>query len=186
MNLIILGPPGSGKGTQAKLLADHFHLTHISSGELLRLAVKSDQKKGPQIKKYLDSGQLVPFDTVLDVITDKIKSSPGGFVLDGTPRDLSQAEHMDWFFKKHDIVINYIIYLDLSDEESIKRLLSRAQKENRSDDTKEVIQKRLQIYHQDTSPVIDYYQKNANLITVDGSPDISTVTDLILKQLPSS
>lgn len=186
MNLIILGPPGSGKGTQAKLLAEHFHLTHISSGQLLRQAVDQDPQKGPEIKHYLDSGQLVPFDTVIDLITQKIKSSPQGFILDGTPRNLAQAEHMDWFFAQNHISIDHVIYLDLPDSEISSRILHRAEVENRTDDTPEVIKKRLEIYHHDTQPVIDFYRKKSNFISVDGTPDIKTITQSILKKLPQS
>lgn len=176
MNLILLGPPGSGKGTQAKLLADHFSLSHISSGQLLRQAAKEN----PAIQAILDSGELVPFETVLSVIKPKLVD---GFILDGTPRNLDQAEKLDQFFKDQHIDLDRVIYYDLPDEEGIKRLLSRAQKEHRSDDTPAVIQDRYEVYHQETQPLIDYYSQKNLLLTIDARPEVDTIFKNTLSEL---
>jgi len=184
MNLILLGTPGAGKGTQAKLLADHLQLRHISSGELLRQEVNKKTKKGLLIKKIMDKGELVPFDTVLDVILFEIQSSPNGFILDGTPRDVSQAEHMDWFFKNNDIAIDAVVYYELDDQTSLERLSNRAKEEQRTDDTLKTHRHRLNVYHQETAPVIEYYRKHGKLITIDARPDINTIFKHTLKVLP--
>ena len=175
MNLILLGPPGSGKGTQAKLLSQHFHLNHISSGELLRQEVSQGTSKGKLIAEIMNKGELVPFDTVLSLILKQINASPNGFILDGTPRNLSQAEHMEWFFNENHIQIKAVIYYELDDLTALKRLSNRAREENRSDDTPQVHRERLRIYHQETQPVINYYQKQHKLISVDARPDINTI-----------
>mgnify|MGYP001559568766 FL=1 len=176
MNLILLGPPGSGKGTQAKLLADHFGLKHISSGQLLRQAGQND----PNLQKILDSGELVPYPTVLSVIEPFLASS---FVLDGTPRNLRQAQELESFFNQKGIQVDLVIYYDLPDEDGVKRLLDRAQKENRSDDTPKVIKERYHVYHQATEPVIKHYQVQNKLVTIDARPDIKTIFQNTLAQL---
>ena len=180
MNLIFLGLPGSGKGTQAKLLADKLGLKHISSGALLRDAATSSDKKSHTIKSLMNKGELVPFDTVLDLIIDQIKASPRGFILDGTPRDLAQAEHMDWFFNQEKVNLDAVIFFELSDQESTNRLLSRAQIEGRSDDSPKVIKDRINIYHQETQPVVTHYQAQNKLITINASPSIETIHQNVL------
>lgn len=183
MNLIELGVPGAGKGTQAKLLAEHFGLVHISSGEELRRAAQADTEKGRSIKDLLATGELLPFDIVLEVILDKIKDSPQGFILDGTPRDLKQAEHMDWFFAQEGIIIDHVLYYYLSDEVALERLLHRAQDSGRSDDTPETFKKRLEVYHQQTEPIIDHYRKLGKLIEIDARPTIEEIFQDTLKKL---
>lgn len=175
MNLILLGTPGAGKGTQAKLLAKHFSLKHISSGELLRNLSRQDTPKGKLVKEIMDKGELVPFDTVLDVVLEDIKASQGGFILDGTPRNLSQAKHMDWFFSNNNINTDIILNYSLDDQTALERLASRSQQENRSDDTRSTHLNRLEIYHKESKPVIDYYLAQEKLITVDAKPDIQTI-----------
>lgn len=183
MNLIFLGPPGSGKGTQAKLIANKLKLNHISSGELLRNTTKKNDRKSKAIKAIMNRGEFVPFDTILNLIIDKIKDSPNGFILDGTPRDLAQAEHMDWFFKKNKIDIGAIIFFKLSDQESTSRLLNRAKIENRADDSKETIEERIKIYHQQTQSVFSHYQAQDKLITIDASPSIEIIHKDLLENL---
>jgi adenylate kinase len=183
MNVIVLGPPGSGKGTQAKKIAQHFQLTHVSSGQLLRAKAQEDTPKGKAIKEYLDTGELVPLDTVLALVDEALLNAKNGFVLDGTPRNLPQAEHLDWFFTQNNLQLDHVILLEIPDEEAIKRLLKRAQIEGRSDDNEITIRERFRIYHDDTQPVIDHYQKQGKLIRIDGRPDIETITTDILSRL---
>jgi adenylate kinase len=183
MNFIILGPQGCGKGTQAKLLGDKLGLVHISSGELLRREAGKPTKKGRIIADILTRGSLVPFETVLEVLEPAIKTTQNGFIIDGTPRDLRQAEHLDWFTNQIGQKIDYVIYLTLPREESLKRLLKRAKIENRSDDTPESINHRLNIYEKETTPVIDYYRQKNLLIEIDGCPDIDTIHQNILEKL---
>lgn len=183
MNLIELGVPGAGKGTQAKLLSEHFHITHISSGEALRQAAQQDTPKGQLIRELLATGELLPFDTVLEVITDLIKNSPDGFILDGTPRDLAQAEHMDWFFETEGIAVDHVLYYDLPDEIALERLLHRAEDSGRSDDTPETFKKRLEVYHQQTEPIIDHYRYQGKLIEIDARPSIEEIFQNTLQRL---
>ncbi|MBI3954496.1 nucleoside monophosphate kinase [Candidatus Collierbacteria bacterium] len=175
MNFIILGPQGSGKGTQAKLLAAKFGMTHLSSGELLRQEAESGSSKGNIIAKLLAEGNLLPFDTVLEVLQPALLNAKNGFILDGTPRNLAQAEHLDWFFKQSSLKLDRVILLDIQKEESLKRLSLRAKTENRSDDTPEAISRRLQAYQEQTLPVVDYYRRQGLLLSIDGTPSIETI-----------
>jgi adenylate kinase len=183
MNLIFLGPPGSGKGTQAKLVSQKLGLDHISSGELLRNATQKNDEKSKVIKALMNRGEFVPFDTVLDLIISRIENSPRGFILDGTPRDMAQAEHLDWFFDKHKISLDAAIFFKLSDNESSSRLFSRAKIEKRADDNEKVIKERIKIYHQQTRPVLSYYQAKDKLITIDASPSIEEIHQDLLQNL---
>lgn len=178
MNLIILGPPGSGKGTQAKLLAQRLGITHISSGALLRQAAQSD----PKLQTVLDSGQLVEFPIVLSVIQPQLTDSKG-FILDGTPRNVEQAQYLDQFFQKKGVSIDRVILLELPDQDTVIRLLKRAQQENRTDDDQDTIMERIRIYHEQTQPVIQHYQAQGKLLRIDGSPDIQTILQDILSKL---
>jgi len=183
MNLVILGPQGSGKGTQAKLLAQKLKLVHISSGELLRLEAQKNTAKGKAIADLLAKGILVPFDTVLEVIEPALRGTQPGFIIDGTPRDLRQAEHLNWFLGQNNQKIDWVIYLNIPRPESLKRLLKRAEIESRSDDTPESINRRLDIYEKETTPVINFYRYQKILIEIDGTPDIDTIHQDILKKL---
>ena len=183
MNLIILGPQGSGKGTQAKLLAEKLNIKHISTGNLLRQAAKEDTPKGKLIKSLQSKGTLIPFETTLEVLEPVLKESTQGFILDGMPRDLRQAEHLEWFLGQIKQSIDQVIYITLSKKSSYARLLKRAQTEGRSDDTAEAIKKRLEIYSKEKVPVIDHYRQQAKLIEINGEPDIDTIHQDILKKI---
>lgn len=178
MNFIFLGPPGCGKGTQADLLAKQFNLRHVSSGVLLRA------QTDPLIKNMLAQGKLVPFATIMRLVLDEIQSQDTGFILDGTPRNLQQAEALDEFFASNHISIDYVVLFELSDEVTTHRLLKRAQIEGRTDDNPETIKARLDIYHQDTEPVIDHYLSQGKLIKIDATPDIQTIFATLVNQIP--
>lgn len=186
MNLVILGAPGSGKGTQAELLAKHFNILHISSGELLRQEAESGTHKGQLIKDLQTSGQLLPFETVLDVLEPSFKSSSVGFILDGTPRNIHQAEALDYFFTEHKIEIHKVIYLDIPIEDGVKRIMKRAEIEHRSDDNYESVKKRMEIYEEETKPIIDFYNAKGLLLKVDGTPDIETIFKSIVVRLTTA
>ncbi|EKD53366.1 MAG: hypothetical protein ACD_61C00056G0005 [uncultured bacterium] len=183
MNLIILGPQGSGKGTQAKLLAEKFGYVHVSSGSRLREFAKSGTPKGNLIADLLTTGELMPFDTVMQVIEQDLLGAKNGFILDGTPRDLMQAEYLDWFLNERHLVIDKVIFLNIPREESLKRLALRAKIENRSDDTPEAIQNRLDNYEKETVPVFEHYRKQGKLLEIDGTPDIETIFADIVSRL---
>ncbi|KKT40100.1 hypothetical protein A3K29_01775 [Candidatus Collierbacteria bacterium RIFOXYB2_FULL_46_14] len=183
MNLIILGPQGSGKGTQAKLLADKFGFVHVSSGSRLREFAKGNSEKAKLIADLLTTGELMPFDTVMQVIEPDLLGAQQGFILDGTPRDVMQAEYLDWYLGEHKLQIDKVILLDIPREVSLDRLSKRAQIEHRSDDTTEAINERLSIYENDTLPVLDRYRKQGKLIEIDGTPDVQTIFANIVQKL---
>ncbi len=159
MRLIILGPPGSGKGTVAKKLARDFELHHLSAGRLLRELIEKDTQVGMRIKKYLDKGELVPENFVAEMMKLEILDEDK-YILDGFPRSIDQAEEIS------EVPIEMVIYLGVPDDEVIKRLLLRGRK----DDTKEVIQERLDIYHKETTKVITLYKEMGILKIINGAP----------------
>lgn len=187
MNLIILGAPGSGKGTQAEKIAKDFNLAHISGGASLRKEIDSGSRKGQLIEHVMEKGDLVPFETISSVIEPEILKHQDGFILDGSPRDLTQAEYLNQFLTENKIKVDLVIYLHVPDEKLIDRLLLRAKTEDRPDDNLQSIQERFRVFHLETEPVISFYKKNAKFIEIDGDRDIETIsTELsnIISQSP--
>lgn len=177
--IILLGAPASGKGTQAVELSKTLSLPHISTGDILRANIASKTQLGEQAKQYMDKGQLVPDDLVLAMLFARIeeKDAQKGYILDGFPRTIAQAEALDKQLdgKNSPIVIN----LDVSDDTIIKRALSR----QRSDDTLEVVKERLKAYHTQTAPLIDYYTKKGVLQQVDGEKSREDIQKELLDKL---
>lgn len=182
MNLIILGPQGSGKGTQARLLAKKFKLQHFSVGQLLRREVKKNTPDGKIINRLISRGNLAPTPLIMKILMPKITKS-NGYIFDGFPRSLEQTKYFAKLLQKNKSSIDKVIYITLSEKSSYARLLKRAKIEERSDDTKQSIKKRLGIYHQQTKPVIDYYRKQGKVIEVNGEPDIQTIHRNILSKI---
>ncbi len=176
MNLIILGAPGSGKGTQAEKIAKDFNLAHISGGASLRKEIDSGSRKGELIEHVMEKGDLVPFETISSVIEPEILANKDGFILDGSPRDLTQAEYLNEFLAENKIKIDIVIYLHVPDEKLIQRLLLRAKTEDRPDDNLESITERFKVFHEETEPVIDYYKKTAKLVQIDGDRSIEEIS----------
>lgn len=185
MNLIILGPQGSGKGTQAKLLAEKYHLKHISTGELLRAEAESGSALGKEIDVTIRAGNLVPFNILSGILETAMRNAEHGFILDGTPRDKSQAEYLDNFLSQNNIKIDAVVLLDIPREVSLDRLVKRAAIEHRADDTLEVINERLNIYENKTLPVVEKYRQEGRLLVIDGTPDIDTIFQDICHKLDS-
>lgn len=185
MNLIILGPQGSGKGTQAKALAKHFGLTHISTGELFRQEIASGSDLGKRIAEIINQGDLVSDEILFSVLEKAPLNSNKGFILDGTPRNLPQAKALDEVFSKVGLSIDKVIVINISREESVERMLNRAKIEHRSDDTLAVINKRLDLYQRETLPVIDFYRGKGLALEIDGMPDINTISKDIIARLES-
>ena len=183
MNLIILGPQGSGKGTQAKLIAEKFGLTHISTGALIRQEIESGSQFGKILEEKINTGELVS-DAELFSILEKAPLGDGnGFILDGTPRNINQAKELENVFAKIGVTLDLVIHLDIPYEVSIERMTKRANIEHREDDNLEAMKKRLDIYQKETSPVIEYYRDQGKLIEIDGTPDVDSIFQTISRKL---
>lgn len=177
-NLILFGPPGSGKGTQSESLVEKYGLVHLSTGNLLREEIANKTPLGLEAKKFIDQGKLVPDEIVIGMVDsffDKHKEA-NGFLFDGFPRTVAQAQALDKLFtlKKTDIAI--VLALEVSEEELVKRLLNRGKSSGRSDDTnEEVIRKRFAVYTSETSPVADYYKKAKKFKSIQGEGSVDEI-----------
>jgi len=185
MRLLLIGPPGSGKGTQAVKVAEHFGVTHISSGDLLREHMKRGTSIGRAVKEYVQRGDLVPDGIVMDMLYKPVTeaSRRGGYVLDGFPRTVKQAEAAYLIARNLGVSVQVAVHLDVAREELIRRLLARGQATGRTDDTEEVIAHRLEVYDQHTLPMLDYYRERERLISVNGMRPPGEVTWSIIVQL---
>lgn len=187
MNIIIFGPPGAGKGTQAKIIAQENNLVHLSSGELSRQML-NDKELGGKIKKYLDSGQLVPNNIIIDIVEKFIKDNAtcDGFIFDGYPRNLGQAKALDHLAKKDKTNIHLVINLKLTEEEALRRILLRGKMSGRSDDNMKTVENRLRIYRERTAPILSYYRDQKKLKNIDGSQTIKQIAKEIKKIIKES
>jgi adenylate kinase len=177
MNLLLLGPQGSGKGTQAKRLADEHGIPHISTGDMFRLAMLAGTPLGLEIKPIYDRGDLVPDDLTVALIRERLAESDAavGFVLDGFPRNLSQAEALDSMLAEIGRGLDAILFFDLDDDTATARALGRAHDEGRADDTPEGIARRLALYHEVTEPVVEYYRVTGKLVPLHAVRSIDAV-----------
>jgi len=177
MRIVLLGAPGSGKGTQAALLVEKFKLPHISTGELLRSAVAAGTELGRQAKRVMDRGELVSDDIMLGLIEDRLsqEDARAGFILDGYPRNLSQAEALDTLLARLDQPIDEALQIDVDVEMVIQRIAKRAAEEGRSDDSEAVARNRMKVYAEQTAPVVDYYAQKGLLSRVLGVGSIEDV-----------
>ena len=173
-NLVLFGPPGSGKGTQSENILKTYNLQHISTGDLLRDEVSRQTPLGTEAKKYMDQGLLVPDEVVIGMISGKIDDTPDarGFIFDGFPRTRPQAEALDKLLEFKNTKIHLVLALDVPEPELMKRLLNRGVTSGRSDDNEEVIAKRIKEYHAKTQPVADYYNEHGKLEHVTGDHTI--------------
>ncbi len=204
MNIIMLGPPGAGKGTQAQMLAEKYGIPQISTGDMLRAAVAEGTELGKKAKEYMDKGQLVPDEVVIGIVKERL-SKPDcekGFILDGFPRTVAQAEALDKMLAEMGKKIDYVINIVVPDEEILKRLTGRrtcrkcgamyhviynppkvegvcdkcgGELYQRDDDKEETIKNRLSVYHSQTAPLIGYYRKKGVLVNIDGTKDIKSI-----------
>ncbi|HSG32318.1 MAG TPA: adenylate kinase [Thermodesulfobacteriota bacterium] len=177
MNLIIFGPPGAGKGTQAVNIVEKYGVAHISTGDILRGAVKNGTELGQKAKEYMDKGELVPDELIIGIIKDRIKEQDcqGGFLLDGFPRTIAQANALETMLSNEGLEIDSVVSVEVQDSEIITRILKRAEEEGRADDTEDVVKNRLQVYRNQTEPLKDYYKEKGKLSEVDGIGSVDEV-----------
>lgn len=175
MNIILFGPPGAGKGTQAKLLQNEFSIPHLSTGHIFRTAIANQTELGKKVKSILDSGGLVPDETVVDLVEEELQKDKydNGYILDGFPRTVPQAEAFDAFLASNNEELDAFITLTVPEEELIKRILSRG--EGRTDDTEESIKTRLAVYREETRPVQNYYDQKGMVQEIDGTGSIEDI-----------
>jgi adenylate kinase len=212
MNLILLGPPGAGKGTQAQKIVEAYHIPQISTGDILRSAVKEGTPLGKEAKAFMDRGQLVPDEVVIGIIEERLRASDcqSGFILDGFPRNISQANALQSLLKKLEKSIDHVINIEVDFDELVRRLTGRRTCKNcgamfhilfhppkeegkcdrcggplyqRADDHEETIRTRLKEYEKQTAPLVDYYQKKKLLRSIDGMGEAEQIFERILKQL---
>lgn len=180
-----MGPPGAGKGTQAKFVCKEYGIPQISTGDILRASIKNGTELGLSAKKYMDAGDLVPDSVVIGIIRDRLKEDDckPGFLLDGFPRTIEQAKELDKILAELNISLTSVLNLSVPDEELVKRLLERAKIEGRADDNEETIKNRLKNYNDKTFPLLDYYKQTGLLAEVDGLGSIEEISQLIKKEL---
>jgi adenylate kinase len=212
LRIIILGPPGAGKGTQAKLLSSHYGIPHISTGDIIREEIKRNTALGVKIRGYVERGELVPDEDVIEIVKEKILlgNCGGGFVLDGFPRTIIQAKALDHILSDMGLRIDAVINLVVSEEEIVRRISGRrickscgatyhlvfnppkkdlkcnvcgGELYQRNDDMEETVRRRVKVYNIETKPLIEYYEKRGLLINVNGVGDINSVFSEILRKL---
>jgi len=212
MNIIFLGPPGAGKGTQAKILVEKYGIPQISTGDMLREHVKKGTELGKKAKEYMDKGQLVPDEIILSMVKERLSQPDAqkGFILDGFPRTVAQAEALDKMLEEMGRKIEYVLALIVPDDELVERLTGRRTCKNcgmmyhikfkppkvdgkcdvcggelyqRPDDNEETVRNRLKVYHESTAPLIEYYKKKGVLFEIDGTKSIEEITQEIINIL---
>ena len=184
-NLILFGPPGAGKGTQAVKIAEKFGWKHVSTGDILRAEVSQGTPLGLKVKSVMEAGHLVSDDLLIEIMESVFVKNGNvpGFVLDGFPRTLNQAQELDVMLAKHGKSVTLVLALEVDEEELVKRLLKRAQEQGRLDDTEEVIKNRLVQYHHHTKPLIDYYKQKGLYKEVFGVGTIEEIYQQLLTEI---
>lgn len=185
MRLLILGPPGAGKGTQAVRVAERFGVPAISTGDIFRANIRDETPLGQKVKAIIDSGQYVPDEVTNDLVRDRLAQDDarGGFLLDGYPRTADQVRELDDILAGQGLALEHVLELTVDTEEVVARLLKRAETDGRSDDTEDVIRTRQQVYAEQTAPLIEVYRERGLLVQVDGTGEVDEVTERVLAAL---
>ncbi len=186
MRLIILGPPGAGKGTQAARISERLGIPAISTGDIFRANIKDETELGLRVKDILSSGGYVPDEVTNRIVEDRLSwdDASGGFLLDGYPRTSGQVEALDEMLARHGHRLDAVLELEVDDDALVKRLLKRAETDGRSDDTEAVIRERQAIYYRETAPLSQHYDQVGLLVRVDGMGEVDKVTDRLVEALP--
>jgi adenylate kinase len=176
--ILLIGPPGSGKGTQAHRLSGELHIPEISTGDMFRSHLANGSPLGREIREFLDAGNLVPDKLTTAMLRERLqeRDARNGFLLDGYPRTVSQMDDLDGILDAAGTSLDAVVEITAHDDEIVRRLLLRSDAEGRSDDTEDVIRHRLELYRQETEPVIERYGRRALLVSVDGTADVDAVT----------
>lgn len=185
-NIILFGPPGSGKGTQAEKLVKKFDLMHISTGDLFRFNMKNDTPLGKEAKSYIEKGELVPDSVTIGMLQAAVNENMDvkGFIFDGFPRNILQSESLDTFLKEKGISISGLLSLDVEDDELVARILNRGKTSGRKDDSsEEIIRNRIAVYDSQTSPVFDYYAKQNKSHMIDGLGSIDEIFERLSSKI---
>lgn len=187
MNIVLFGPPGSGKGTQSAKIAEKYDLAHISTGDIFRKEIANETPMGKNVKDIINRGELVPDELLIDILRNAIRQYQGirGYIFDGFPRTLGQAKDLDVLMNEFHMSVSRVLVLDVNEDAVVERLLKRAQLEGRSDDTEDVIRNRMKVYRNQTEPLIDYYSAKGLVRKVDGMGTIDQVFDLLCKEIES-
>lgn len=182
MRLIIMGPPGAGKGTQATFIAEKYGIPAISTGDIFRANVSAGTPLGVEAKRYMDAGEYVPDEVTNSMVRNRIaeEDCASGFLLDGYPRTVAQVAELDGMLAGAGLGLDAAVVLTVDPEAIVQRLLHRASIENRADDTEEVIRRRQEIYGEQTAPLIDVYRERGLLVEVDGMGEVDEVTERVL------
>lgn len=182
---LLIGAPGAGKGTQAERLAQAFDIPAISTGDIFRFNVKNETELGKLAKSYMDRGEYVPDSVTNDLVRDRLSQQDAqkGFLLDGYPRTADQVSELDDILAAANHQLSAVVLLTADTDEVVRRLLNRAQEQGRADDTEDVIRRRLEVYEEQTAPLINIYGSRDLVITIDGLGEVAEVTDRILSAL---
>jgi len=184
VKVLLIAPPGAGKGTQGVVIASHFGVPHIASGDLLRDHVTRGTELGRTVQQFLDRGELVPDEIVLEMVREALEAAQGGgYVLDGVPRTMSQARALYEIAVELDMTADVALHLQVRDDELVNRLLARAELQGRADDTEQVIQRRLELYYEVTHPILQWYGERGILVSVDAMRPADPVGRHILTAL---
>lgn len=185
IRILLIGPPGAGKGTQAALLAQHFGIPAISTGDIFRENVRNETPLGLEAKAFMDRGEYVPDSLTNALVRDRLnqEDAMAGFLLDGYPRTIDQVEELDDILEETEKKLDVVVQLTADSEELLRRLSGRAQEQGRSDDTPEVIKRRLDVYEEQTAPLIDIYASRSLVAKVNGLGEIADVTNRIIEVL---
>lgn len=185
MRLLIMGPPGAGKGTQAAIIGDHYGIPAISTGNIFRLAITQRTRLGERIKRIISEGGYVPDKLTLQVVVQRLEEedTKGGWLLDGFPRTVGQVKALDAELEGHGFTLDAVISLTADEDAIVERMLKRAEVENRPDDNEETFRNRLEVYHQETDPLLEVYGERGLLVEVDGMGSVEDVSARILAAL---